>query len=129
VAELPYQAVRRDPVNLSLCVVIFDVCSAGRLILLPQANMSLLSRTASKYYKYYTSFSVVFYMFCRLGYKYSIRTSLLVVFDILPIIHTCLIYLCNILLNSTYIYYLLIQHKSPHIWIFNSTHYSSTHSF
>jgi hypothetical protein len=57
---------------------------------------------------YYTSFSVVFYMFCRLGYKYSIRMYLLVVLDILPIIHTCLIYLCNVLLNSTYIDYLLI---------------------
>jgi hypothetical protein len=114
VAELPYQAVGRDPVNLSLCVVTFDVCGAGRLVLLPQADMSLLSRTASEYYMYYTSFSVVFYMFCRLGYKYSIRTPLLVVLDILPIIHTRLIYLCNVLLNSIKTILML---QDNHNWI------------
>jgi hypothetical protein len=129
VAELPYQAVGRDPVSLSPCVATFDVCGAGRLVLPPQDNVGSLFQTASEYYRYYMSFSVLFYMFYSLEYKYSIGTYLLVILNILPIIHTHLINLCNVILNSTYIYDLLILHKSLHTWIFNSTHYSSTHSF
>jgi hypothetical protein len=47
-------------------------------------------------------------MFCRLRYKYSVGTYLLVVLNILLIIHTHLSLPHNVLTNSMYIYYLLI---------------------
>jgi hypothetical protein len=87
--ELLYWAVEQNLVNLSLYITTFNTCGTGRLILLPQDNMSLLSQIASKYSKYYMLCSVLFYMFCSLKYKYSIETYLLIILDILFIFYIC----------------------------------------
>jgi hypothetical protein len=76
-------------VNLSPYVATLDVCGAGRLVLPPQDDVSLLSQTASKYSRYYTLYSVLFYMFCSLEYKYNVGMYLLIVLHILCISHTC----------------------------------------
>jgi uncharacterized membrane protein len=85
---LPYQAVEWDPVNLLPYITTFNICSAGRLILSLQDDVSLLSQTESKYSRYYTLYFVVFYLFYRLGFKYSIGMYLLIILNILLITHT-----------------------------------------
>jgi hypothetical protein len=50
-------------------------------------------------------------MFCSLEYKYNVGTYLLVVLDILHIFHTRSITRASVLINSTYIIYLLIGYE------------------
>jgi hypothetical protein len=66
-----------------------------------------------------TSLSVAFYMFCRLEYKYSVGTYLLVVLDILLITHTRLNHPRIVLTNSRFIYYILIRFDGRNTRVYN----------